>query len=86
MTATNYIDVGNQTYSLTTNVGSGRVRVGYREGPLIAVWDPVLRNPWVVSYEGFDSFLRGGHMWQLLEYLKKLDLKRRGQSGSPVST
>lgn len=83
MTATAHIDLNGQTYTFTTNVGSGRVRVAYPDGPLIAMWDPRRPLKWAARYEGFFRFECSGHSAQLRAQLARFDLRRRQGASSP---
>ena len=76
MTATRHLRIDNQTYTLTTNVGSGRIKVGYSGGPQITMWDPDCYPPWVGPFEGFEAFQAGGHQERLGDYICQFNQNR----------
>ena len=68
-------------YRYATVPGSARIRVSFRDGRPIAMWDGSLKDPWALQLEGFDAFQQSGHAETLHRQLLEIDRGRRAGRG-----
>lgn len=74
--------VGSTQYRYTTVPGSGRIKVSFRDGPEIAMWEAGRDDPWVLPLHGFKWFLASGQAEELHRQLLMVDRRRRSGSKS----
>lgn len=70
---------GNTEYHYLTVPGSGRIKVSFRDGIAISMWESGRKDPWIQPLEGFKSFLKTGHAKELHCKLLEVDRRRRSR-------
>lgn len=71
------LTVDGTEYRYATVPGSERIRISFRNGVAIAMWEGRRKNPWVLPLEGYAAFQRTGHAKPLHRQLLDYDRRRR---------